>query len=305
MRQNIIKRSTELASTLNFLFAISVSLSTHAEVATPLTHAERVFVGEYVQSSSETIAQMAILEDRTFCFAFIGGSADLLLAGHWNLIPDGKGIRLKELKAPQPQFPVLANLTGASATSTFEIDGYSMSYAEKPVFAYSSSNAEPSEYRRLFADTHNSWAERYTLPPVPASEARYFYIGSAENDPYASIRKGPTRFKVVQYELRGSAQVLVGFNAEQQLIDLSQPVRMVGEVLHFGPRSFAKRRPISAARAEKARENCVRPMLEQSGGKPRAPEFDLKGRTELVPIKTFYIDHTRVKSAPWFQSEEF
>ena len=97
----------------------------------------------------------------------------------------------------------------------------------------------------------------------------------------------------------------MGFNAEQQLIDLSQPVRMVGEVLHFGPRPFAKRRPISAARAEKARENCVRPMLEQSGGKPRAPEFDLKGRIELVPIKTFYIDHTRVKSAPWFQSEEF
>ena len=310
------QRTTAFAAALTLLFFTTASMPPPIEAATPLAPAERAFVGEYVQSGSETMAQMAVLDDRTFCFAFMGGSVDLLLAGHWKLAPDGKSIQLDEVKVPQPQFPAFARPTKGAANSVFDIDGYSMSNAVKPVFAYSATNAEPAEFRRLFADTHNNWAERYPLPPVPATQARYFYIGSSENDPDApygsAARNGPKRYKIVQYELRGSAKVLVGFNAGQDLIDLSQPGRLVGEMLHLGPRPFAKRRPLSAERAEEAREGCIRPMFAQAAGKPpmRSQEGvetnpDLKDRVELVPIKTFYVEPTRVKGTPWVPGEEF
>jgi len=312
------QRPTVFTAALAFLFFIAATMTPPVEAATPLTPAERAFVGEYVQSGSETIAQMAVLDDRTFCFAFMGGSVDLLLAGHWKLAPDGKSLRLNEVKAPLQPFPAFARPTEGAANSVFEIDGYSMSNAVKPVFAYSATNAEPAEFRRLFADMHNSWAERYPLPPVPAAQARYFYIGSSENDPDApygsAARNGPKRYKVVQYELRGAAKVLVGFNAEQQLIDLSQPVRLVGEMLHLGQGPFAKRRPISDERAEEAREGCIRPLFDLAAGKPKKraegdeeheTDPELKGRVELVPIKTFHVDPARVKGAPWFPGGAF
>ncbi|MGS5088407.1 hypothetical protein ACVC7V_18150 [Hydrogenophaga sp. A37] len=312
-----MQRTTAFTTTaLTLVFFTTATMTPPIEAATPLAPAERAFVGEYVQSGSETMAQMAVLDDRTFCFAFMGGSIDLLLAGHWKLAPNGKDIQLNEVKVPRPQFPALARPAKDASKSEFEIDGYSMSNAVKPVFAYSATNAEPAEFRRLFADTHNNWAERYPLPPVPAAQARYFYIGSSENDPDApygsATRNGPKRYKVVQYELRGAAKVLVGFNAEQNIIDLSQPVRLVGETLHLGPQSFAKRRPISAERAEEAREGCIRPMFAQAADKPltRSQEVeetnpDLKGRSELVPIKTFYVDPARVKGAPWVPGKKF
>lgn len=312
-----MQRTTAFTTTaLTLVFFTTATVTPLIQAATALASAERAFVGEYVQSGSETIAQMAVLEDRTFCFAFVGGSADLLLAGNWKLAPDGKGIQLDEVKVPRAQFPALARPAKDASKSEFEIDGYSMSNAVKPVFAYSATNAEPTEFRRLFSDMHNSWAERYPLPPVPAAQARYFYIGISESDPDApygsAARNGPKRYKVVQYELRGAAQVRVGFNAEQNLIDLSQPVRLVGETLHLGPQPFAKRRSISAERAEEAREGCIRPMFAQAVGKPltrdqEAEETnpDFKGRSELVPIKTFYVDPARVKGAPWFPGKKF
>lgn len=310
------QRSTAITAALTAMFLATTPM-TPVEAATPLTPAERAFVGEYVQSSSETRAQMAVLDDRTFCFAFMGGSVDLLLAGHWKLAPDGKSIKLDEVKLPHQPYPALASPTADAANSVFEIHGYSISNAVMPVFATSATAAEPAEFRRLFSDTHDTWAESYPLPPVPAEQARYFYIGSSENNPNApygsAARNGPKRFKVVQYELRGAANVLVGFNAEQQLIDLSQPVRLVGDTLHLGQGPFAKRRPISAERAEEAREGCIRPLFDQAAGKPKKraegdeeheTDPELKGRVELVPIKTFYIDPARVKGAPWFPSKD-
>lgn len=312
-----MQRTTAFTTALTLVFFITATMSPPIEAATPLAPAERSFVGEYVQSGRETIAQMAVLDDRTFCFAFIGGSVDLLLAGYWKLAPDGKGIQLNEVKVPKQQFPAFATPSPGGGNNTFEIDGYSMSSAVNPVFAYSATNAEPTEFRPLFAPTHNSWAERYTLPSVPAAQARYFYIGSSENDPDApygsAARNGPKRHKVVQYELRGAAKVLVGFNAEQNLIDLSQqPARLLGDTLHLGSQPFAKRRPISSERAEEAREGCIRPMFALAAGKTATggqegekTNPDLKGHAELVPIKTFYVDPARIKGAPWFAAKEF
>lgn len=310
------QRTTAFTAALAGLFLVINIMPTPTEAATPLAPAERAFVGEYVQSGSETMAQMAVLDDRTFCFAFMGGSVDLLLAGRWKLAPDGKGIRLDEVKAPQQPFPAMSRPTEGAADTVFDFHGHSLSNAVNPVFAYAVTSAEPAEFRPLFDDTHSSWAERYPLPPVPAAQARYFYIGSFENDPNAAFgsaaRQRPNRVKVVQYELRGAANVLVGFNGEQNLVDLSQPVRLVGEMLHLGPQPFAKRKPISAARAEEAREGCIRPLFDQAAGKPKKrgaddeePETDpaLAGRAELVPIKTFYVDPARVKGAPWFPGQ--
>lgn len=311
-----MQRTTAFTTALTLVFFVTATVSSSIEAATPLVSAERSLVGEYVQSGRETIAQMAVLDDHTFCFAFVGGSVDLLLAGHWKLAPDGRGIQFNEVKVPKQQFPAFATPSPGEGNNTFEIDGYSISNAVKPVFAYSATNAEPTEFRPLFAPTHNSWAERYTLPPVPAAQARYFYIGSAENDPDApygsAARNGPKRHKVVQYELRGAGKVLVGFNAEQNLIDLSQPARMLGDTLHLGAQPLAKRRPISSERAEEAREGCIRPIFALAAGKtPTGGQEgentnpDLKGRAELVPIKTFYVDHARIKGAPWFSAKEF
>ena len=113
-----------------------------AEVST-----ESAFVGMYTQRDVDSQAQLYILDDKTFCFTFTGGSLDLVKAGRWEEDAAGGIIRLNETRLEQPLYPVIVTNVDRLGPKMvgFNFDGYSLSNAYSPVFAVSNSAALPTK----------------------------------------------------------------------------------------------------------------------------------------------------------------
>ena len=52
---------------------------------TTITPAESAFVGSYHRGGVDSMSQIVVLNDRTFCYAFMGGALDLFVGGRWQL----------------------------------------------------------------------------------------------------------------------------------------------------------------------------------------------------------------------------
>jgi hypothetical protein len=260
-----------------------------------LTPAEKAFVGEYQGGSVDTLAQLALLDDNTFCFAFMGGSLDLLAAGRWKA--EGAGIRLLQVRPETPLFPAFARKVEAQgAMVAFDFHGHSLSDARAPVFAVSADDTPPSTLRPLFGEKHNSWAESYQLPPMPAGTVRYFYLGDLVED---SPGKAPA-VKVVQYRLEGANSVRVGFDNLQAMPPMDQHGELRGDVLHLDGSRMGKRRPLAAEAAEQARTHCIQPALHPGAVRPSAE--DIRNQP-LPPAKTFTLKPSAIQGKPLFEAK--
>src|SRR5690606_6996222 len=159
------------------LVSLAVASCTKNESADDST-----YVGIYSKSEMDSLSQIALLEDHTFCYGFMGGSLDLLAAGRWQ-IAEGKqpGIVLHEVRANSVLFPVLVQQTKQQdGMIHFDWAGYSLAEANGPVFATAAEGMQPTVFRPLFDEDKYSWAETYSFPPVDKGEATYFYIGQIE-----------------------------------------------------------------------------------------------------------------------------
>lgn len=274
--------------------SISVALATlmagvpsHA-----LTAAEKAFVGEYKGGSVDTVAQLALLDDNTFCFAFMGGSLDLQAAGRWTA--EGGGMRLQQVRPEATLFPAFARKADAQgAMVEFDFHGHSLSNANVPVFAVSADDKPPATLRPLFGQNHNSWAESYKLPPMPAGSVRYFYLGDVVEETPGK----PPVVKVVQYRLEGAHSVRVGFDLPQALPLMNQRGEFKDGVLFLDGNRMGKRRTLSAETVEEVRTACIQPVLQ-----PKAEKAD--SGNALVPVRTFPASPSAIQGKPFFETKD-
>lgn len=274
--------------------------------AQALTAAEKPFVGGYTQGSVDSRAQLMLLDDNTFCFSFMGGSLDMLAGGRWKA--EGNGVRLEEVRLNGAVFPVLpvpGRPVGSQKEGVeFDFHGHSLSRAVSVAFATGSDEAVPTSLRRLFKDGHNGWSSSYKLPPLPAAQVRYFYIGDAEVDANGE----PKRMRVVQYR-RGDANTLrVGYNRAFGSPPLSQLATLKDdEVLYVDGSRFGPRKELPEKALERIRSACIRPALAEAKRPSEEEAADIAaGRATsvkqppLVPVKTFYLPLTAIQDAPYF-----
>ena len=286
--------------------AITLTCMTSAMAVTP---AEQPYVGGYTQGTVDTRSQLMLLDDNTFCFTFMGGSLDMRAGGRWKA--EGNGVRLLEVRQDHAIFPAFGKVEPANGQNvSFDFHGYSLSNANAAVFATGSDETLPTTLRPLFKEDQNNWSESYPLPPLPAAQVRYFYIGDVENDE----RRQPKRLRVVQYK-RGDVNALrVGFNQVQAgpLINLSATLK--DNVLQVDGSRFGKRDKLPDEILEGIRAACIRPALV-AGAKPPPEEGSeeeahdkaaaavgkvVKRPGPLVPVKTFYLPLTAARGAPYF-----
>lgn len=266
-----------------------VSISTHA--ATP---AETGYVGEYRGGSVDTVAQLALLDDNTYCFAFTGGALDLLAAGRWKA--EGSGIRLQQVRQEQTLFPAFARKVDAQgAMVEFDFHGHTLSNARAPVFAVSADDAAPTTLRPLFSEGNSNWSESYKLPALPAESVRYFYLG----DLVEGTPGKPPVVKVVQYRLEDGNSVRVGFDELQAMPLMDQRAELKGQVLFLSGSRLGQRRPLNPDILKTVRSGCIDPAL-----KPGVPRPLKEGQNKpLEPLKTFTVSPSAIQGKPFFEAK--
>lgn len=268
------------------LAALAWGAAAHA-----LSPAEQAFVGEYKGGSVDTVAQLALLDDNTFCFAFMGGSLDLLAAGRWKA--EGQGIRLQQVRPEKTAFVVLPGRKEAVGNMVeFDFHGHTLSNARAPAVAWSADDKPPATLRPLFGKDQNSWSESYKLPPVPLAQARYLYLGDV-SEPAPGKQ---AQVQVVQYRLEGAGTVLVAFDEVQAMPLLTPHAEFRDGVLYFDGDRMGKRRPLAAEAVDEARTACIQPALAPKAG---TGSEDRSGKT-LAPAKTFAVNPSAIQGEPHF-----
>lgn len=293
--------------------AVAVSGAWVAPSAHAASDAEKPFVGYYENNTAEATAGLLLLEDNSFCFAFSGGSLNMLAAGHWKAAPGG-GIRLQEVRAEPLLFPARvrpgAAASAPAGTVVFDFQGHALSDAVYPVFAMSADEQPPTAMRPLFPRKINSWARSYPLPAVSVASARYFYVG----DTVETTREGqPQTVTVTQYRLEtagatpgGDAPgrvVRVGFNRAHATPLLTPAAQFKDGVLYLEGDRFGKPEPITPELLQKTREGCIDPALKGVAHAPGRAGAGRTGEQALVPVKTFTLSAAVVQGAPYFEAK--
>lgn len=295
-----------------FIFSRSLACAAALAAAHAASIDEQPFVGDYHSKTVDSVAQLVLLDDNRFCFAFMGGSMDIVSAGLWRAAPGG-GIRLQEVRPDRTLFPVLVRAGSAQQAAgsvVFDFQGHALSQAQAPVFAMAEDERPPATLRPLFPTSHNRWAASYTLPAVPATSARYFYLGDAADAPGAGGRAQPV--KVTQYRLEPAAGeanggsdtaasvVRVGFNAAQAMPLLTPAAQLRDGTLFLEGDRFGPRKPLTPQLEKDVRETCINPVLDAAQSAPTGGPGESRGVQTLVPVKTFTLPATAVQGAPYF-----
>ena len=271
------------------LLALAASSATHA--ATP---AEAGYVGDYRGGSVDTVTQLALLVDNTFCFAVTGGALDMLMAGRWK--SEGTGVRLQQVRPDQTLFPAFARKVAALGDRVeFDFHGRSLSNARAPVFAVSADDQPPATLRPLFVADNSTWSESYQLPALPAQAVRTFYLGEVVDGTPGK----PPVVKVVQYRLDGANSVRVGFDQLQAMPLMDQRAELQGDMLFLSGSRLGKRRALSPEVEQAVRTGCVAPALN-----PNVPRPLKKGQNKpLEALKTFTLGLEAIQGKPFFEAK--
>ena len=284
--------------------------------AQAVTAAEMPYVGNYTGGTVDTISQVFLLADNTFCAASSGGSLDMLVGGRWQADTGGRGgVRLKEVRRDRPAFPAVSDMTPEPKPNVkFAFLGRLLSHARTPVFGISATDAPPATLRPLFATDINTWANRYQLPPMNQANVQNFYVGQVEFD----ANDVPVRVKVTQYALKDANLVVVGFDKAQ-----GRPMMDLSAVLNEGwlrinHQDYQKLETWSDKRIEQVRSSCIRPAFppeaetspeqaqrgnsDDGASSKRRPTINRRG--PLVPVKSFYMEASTVQGAAYFGGDE-
>ena len=284
--------------------------------AQAVTSVEMPYVGNYSGGTVDTISQVFLLADNTFCVAFSGGSLDMLVGGRWQTDTRGRGgVRLQEVRQERTAFPALSDSTpGSNPHVKFAFLGRHLSHARAPVFGVSATDAPPATLRPLFVNDTNKWANRYELPPMETADVKNFFVGQMEFD----ANDAPVRVKVAQYALNEANLVVVGFDKAQGRPMMDLHAELNEGWLRINHQDFQKLETWSDKRMEQVRSSCIRPAFppeaETTAGQVQPGDSDngasskrgtaSNRRGPLVPVKSLYMEVSTVQGAAYFNGDE-
>jgi hypothetical protein len=278
-----------LARVASVALAVLAGTASHA-----LTPQEAVYVGDYRGGSADTSAQLALLDDSTFCYTFKAGGMNMLMAGRWNA--ENQGIRLRQVRREQTLFPAFSRKVGGQGDVVeFDFHGPSMSNANGPVFAVAADDTPPATFRPLFSEGNRGWSENFKLPPMPTDAARYFYVGT----PVEAMPGKPAVVAVVQYRLEGANSVRVAFDQLQAMPPMDQRGEIKDDILYLAGSRFGKRGPLAPGVLSAVRAGCIQPALDTQA-EPALVEQGV--HKPLVPGKTFTVSPSAIEGKPFFDA---
>jgi len=255
----------------------------------------------YTQGGMESQAQLFLLDDKTFCFTFMGGSLDLIRAGHWKKTTAEATINLQETRPETQLYPAIGkNLDrlGPPMVGIY-IDGYSLSNAHSPVFAVTSTDDQPATFRPLFPSGKSNWSGTYALPLMPPEKAKYFFIGDVEIDKY----NRPKKLRITQYKIENYDSFRIGFDEIQSDPAMNSNAQLINNVLQMDGGKFGSKVPLNQNTITDVREQCIKPILFPESGQSKQGDSlgQQSAKVEMLkPIKSFSLDVSAIEGEPIF-----
>ena len=276
------------------LFALTaLSLLSTALSAQPISSP---FVGSYKSGTVDTISQVALLPDQTFCYAFMGGSLDLLIAGHWQA-NGANSISLKEHDQHIPDFLLRSSPSEQDAQvkqPQIHFAGRSLARDLSIVFGTSRDQLRP-----ILSNDYNGFESSYKVD-VPKG-TRSVFLGRMNREKEAA-REGYAVYRVAEYGVDFTqfkvTQVWFNTDATRKRLDLIATLKNGRLLLSGDSRGFARDDQLKPEAINQIKKSCVEPILNNThASKWPQPknEFELE-----LPVQNLkpYFDKKTDESEP-------
>jgi len=250
------------------------------------------FVGKYKKSAHESLSELYILDDNTFCYVFMGGSLDLMRSGTWEKSNKYKNaIILKDKNANTPihlargqKFNRLDNQISIT------VNGYTLDGINSPVFAFSNDNTPPSEFRTLLPKNNNVGRASYSFPLLSPADAKYIYLGSIESSDKNSIK----RLQITQYKIGSNDVLQLGFDNQQSQLPQTMYAQFIDGKLKLNGESTGKKSKLKPRMIDEVKEYCIKENNQEEDSE----------WTTLKPSNTFYLDQSVIIDKPYFNEND-
>lgn len=269
---------------LQIVIGLVASAACTAQAASP-------FIGNYRGGSVDSVLQLALLKNHTFCFTLMAGNLNLRAGGTWKVVAgsNGKTIEVQEQRKNAVVFPVWQNHSGeqknAAAHKFITLYATSLSHAEGVVFGFSKKDLRP-----LFAPSQSRFQQAYELP-IPATAGSLF-VGLPN--------KSGKQYNMEQYRIDNitTQEIRLGFdrNAARKLIHFKASLEDDKLLMQnpLGSDTMQKRsKPLSAKALAQIQAHCVAPALKKLPAK--------KGY--LSPKRRFTVPASSIQKTSWFGNQ--
>ncbi|RKF12804.1 hypothetical protein DBZ36_20285 [Alginatibacterium sediminis] len=255
------------------------------------------FVGKYSSSERETLAELFLLDDQSFCFVFMGGAVDAKIAGAWKVIDQEEStIELQQTQVEANPHQVRAKLSQrVDKKISIVIEGYSTRDINSPVFAFSKDNQFPQQFRALLPANNSVGRSKYALPLITPADAKYFYLGSETS----SNNDGSSEITVSQFKIGLFDTFQLGFNPQPDMIPESFIAQLNAEGLQFENEFFSAKGELDEATITSVTQQCINAKPQTTN-----PLAENSPWTMLEPSNVTYITDNNINSDPYFGPDD-
>ena len=235
------------------------------------------FVGHYGGGGVDSVSELLVLPNQTFCFALMAGNLDLMVGGRWQVVAGESGnkgnkgasaIRLTEVRPSRAPFLMQAQQREdadkvPAGQRVVMFGGRGFSRADGVFIGFSLDDLRP-----VFAPQHRRFQSRYSIV-IPKGATR-LYVGL----PSAKEGETPTTAKALEYAIGDTRFNTIGLGYDH---DAARPLydfvgTLDGKKLRLqsdqGGSALTRRDgAISANMRQSAEEKCINPALGKGGAR--------------------------------------
>ncbi|MDD5548752.1 MAG: hypothetical protein PHI79_04030, partial [Sulfurovaceae bacterium] len=228
-----------------------------------ISFAKNNLVGSYTNRTVDTISHLAILPDKTFCFSYMGGNLDLLLAGNWKM--QGDNIILQEVRQPQDMYIVIGLSESNTKDRVVKISGRTLSYATGTIFGISEDDKMP-KMKLILEENYNGFYENYPFA-LSNNKNENIFIGF----PIKYFADDKIEYKIYSFKLdtpnANSFRVFFNRDAIRHNFELNATFKNNKLILDGAINSyegFAKdNESLDKKSIAKIKQNCIDPVFAQ------------------------------------------
>lgn len=255
------------------------------------TYAKDTITGIYTENVSphEEVSTMMILPDNQFCFSFMGGDLDMLMAGTWTI--NKNQIIFREQREEKDHYDASVHLDKNIMGKTIILNGYSFSKARNTIFAISDTATTPQKFELLFEPDYNGWQSSYNIA-FDDDHNKSIFIGKALKYIEDGSSQRKILYKIYEYSLDNpnTNVVYLSFDRDSDRKNFNATATLVKNAISFHENQniLKKEEELTPKSIAGIRAQCINPILNkkkytQPGAIRAVRTFDI-----VLPIPNEY-----------------
>lgn len=230
-------------------------------------YAKDTITGIYTENKPphEEVSAMMILPNNQFCFSFMGGDLDMLIAGTWTT--DKNQIIFREEREQKDHYVASLHFDKNIIGKSIILNGHSFSKAKNTIVAISdTATMTPQKYKLLFEPDYNNWNSSYTIP-LDNDFNKSIFIGKALKYINEDSSQKKILYKVYEYRFDNpNTNVLyLAFDrdSDRKNFNPTGTLRKNAIVFHNNQNILKKEEELTTESITGIRTRCINPIFNQ------------------------------------------